>query len=129
MRIMETQTYRDVLIERAAVAFSHDKLDEATYEAFVARVQAARGEAELKVIESSLGGLLPVVSAGPAGWTMEDAREFSLNMGNLRKRGDWVDARLYRLVGKMSNFELDTEITRMSRNFHDSGTWTSPCPI
>jgi hypothetical protein len=28
-------------------------------------------------------------------------------MSNLKKRGDWVDARTYRLDGRMSNIELD----------------------
>lgn len=102
--IMETQKYRDSLIDRAAQAFSRDRLEEAEFEAFVVRVQAAPGVAELRAAEASIAHLLPAVAEVSE---LEDERAFSLNMGNLRRRGDWVDARGYRLEGKMSNFELD----------------------
>lgn len=101
---METQKYRDSLIDRAAAAFAEDKLDEAAFEAFVARVQTAPGEAELRAAEASLAPFLPAAGPEPV---LSDAQEVELNMSNLKKSGDWIDARKYRLVGKMSNFELD----------------------
>ncbi len=101
---MELRKYRDSLIERAASAFSRDRMDEAEYEAFVLRIQEARGEEELRAAEESVARLLPAVPGAP---DLAEERSFRLNMGNLRRRGDWVDARAYRLEGKMSNFELD----------------------
>jgi hypothetical protein len=38
-------------------------------------------------------------------------------MGNLKKQGDWVDARAYRLDGKMSNFVLDYRFYAEEPNF------------
>lgn len=101
---MEIQKYRDSLIERAAFAFARDQLDEAAFETFVARVQTASGEAELQAAELDL---LPTAHAAESDTAMQDVGEYALNMGNLRKQGAWVDARTYRLDGKMSNFELD----------------------
>jgi hypothetical protein len=45
---METQKFRDSLIDQAVAAFSRDKLDEAALEAFVTRVHNAQGEVELR---------------------------------------------------------------------------------
>ncbi len=101
---METQKYRDSLIERAANAFARDQLDEDAFETFVAQVQTASGETELRTVEQSLP---PSAQSSERDPTLGDFREYALNMGNLKKKGDWVDARAYRLDGKMSNFELD----------------------
>ncbi len=106
---METQKYRDFLIERAASAFARDQLDEAAFEAIVARVQTAPGEAGLRAVELDLppsehGTVRDLTEPDT---TLANVRDYALNMGNLKKKGDWVDARAYRLDGKMSNFELD----------------------
>lgn len=111
---MEQQKYRDALVERAAAAFALDKLDEAAFEAFVARVQAASGELELRAAEASLAPFVPATPEEPA---LEAMRDFALNMSNLKKRGDWVDARSYSLDGKMSNFELDYRAYAEERDF------------
>ena len=110
---MELQKYRDALIDRAASAFALDKLDEAAFEAFVARIQTASGEVELRAAEAGLAPFVPATHPGPAGTAahaepaIEGTRDIALNMSSLKKRGVWVDARAYRLDGKMSNFELD----------------------
>jgi hypothetical protein len=101
---METQKFREALLDRAAVAFARDKLDEAGPEALIVRIQDAPGEAELREAEAYLAPLVPVAEAQR---DLEEARDLALNMSNLKRQGDWVDARVYRLEGKMSNFELD----------------------
>ena len=101
---METQKFRDSLIDRAAAAFARDKLDEAAFETFVARIQTAPGEAELIAVADSLSLFAGVAEKEPV---VQDSRAIELNMSNIKKRGDWIDARAYRLDGKMSNFELD----------------------
>ncbi|MFA6506114.1 MAG: hypothetical protein WCT14_08445 [Treponemataceae bacterium] len=111
---MDTHKFRDSLIDRAATAFAQDKLDEAAFEAFVARVQTAPDEAELRAAEASLAPFFP--AAAPE-TVLSDVREIELNMSNLKKRGDWVDARAYRLDGKMSNFELDYLAYSDAENF------------
>jgi len=115
------------LIERAAAAFSQDKMDETEFETFVARVHRAKSSAELRAAEAFLLPLEPPPSPGIAtygdrspgerrGGSREE-RTFSLNMSNLKKRGSWVDARHYRLEGKMSNFELDFRSYAEETNF------------
>jgi len=106
---METQKYRDSLIERAANAFALDQLDEVAFEDFVARVQTAPGENELRAAELSLPRSVhrAELDTVEQGQTPANVREYVLNMGNLKKRGDWVDALAYRLDGKMANFEFD----------------------
>ncbi len=102
---METQKYRESLIDQAVTAFSRDKLDEAAFEAFVARVHNARGEVELREAAAEIAPLVP--PAPPPEPTLAEARELVLHMGNSKRQGLWIDARTYRLEGKMSNFDLD----------------------
>lgn len=111
---MEQRKYRDALIDRAAAAFARDRMDEAAFEAFVARVQGAESSTELEQADSSLVALEP---AGAPARKLEREREVSLSMGNLAKRGDWVDADVYRLTGRMSNFELDFRAYRDEPGF------------
>ena len=112
---MELQKYRDALIDRAAAAFSRDVLDEASFEALVARIQTAGGEAELRAAEAVLP--LPVPADAVAAPRAEAEREYTLNMSNLKRRGDWVDARSYCLEGRMSNFEFDFRAYAEERDF------------
>jgi len=124
---MDTQQIQDALIERAAAAFSQDKMDETGFEAFVARVHRAKSSAELRAAEALLLPLEPPPSPGIAAYAdrspgekrggVRDERTFSLNMSNLKKRGVWVDARHYRLEGKMSNFEMDFRSYADETNF------------
>lgn len=118
---MEERTYREELLDRAALAFSRDALDEAGLEAFIARVQDAKGEAELR---SAAAYLAPLVREPGAEARLmerddrlEEARDIELHMSNVRRRGDWVDARTYRLTGRTSNFELDYRAYEEVRNF------------
>lgn len=111
---MDTQKFRDTLIDRAALAFAQDKLDEAGFEAFVARVQTASGELELRGAAADLAPLVPVEDPAP---TLAEHQEVTLSMSNLKKKGPWVEARSYRLEGKMSNFELDYLAYAESRDF------------
>ncbi len=109
---MELQKYRDALIDRAAAAYSRDALDEGAFEALAARIQTAGGEAELRVLETELAPLSGEAdlsaSAGPASRAPAGSpRKVALNMSNLKRRGDWVEAGSYRLEGKMSNFDFD----------------------
>lgn len=104
---MEMQKLRESLLDRAAVAFAHDKLDEAALESFIARVQDAPGETELRAAAAYLAPLVPLAEAEDTKRDLSEVRDFALNMSNLKRRGDWVDARAYRLDGRMSNFELD----------------------
>ena len=101
---MTTSKIRDSLIDRAATAFAKDKLDEAAFESLVARIQTSPGETELIALADSLSPILGETNFEPS---IPEEREINLSMSNVKKSGDWVDARAYRLDGKMSNFELD----------------------
>jgi hypothetical protein len=111
---MDTQKYRETLLDRAAQAFARDALDEAGLEAFIARVQDAQGEAELRAASAFLAPLVPAESDEG---TLAEAREIALHMSNLKRRGDWVDAKTYRLSGQTSNFELDYRAYENVRGF------------
>ncbi len=106
---MELQEYRDSLIDRAASAFSRDELDEASFEAFVARVSAASDPAELDQAAARLAPLGPAGgrSSAPASVSAAEPRSISISMSSWKQRGEWADERAYRLDGKMSNFKLD----------------------
>ncbi len=118
---MEVRKYREALLDRAAQAFSRDALDEAGLEAFIARVQDAEGEAELRSAAAYLAPLLgePGAEERPAEREprLEETRDVELHMSNLKRRGDWVDAGTYRLTGRTSNFELDYRAYEASDRF------------
>jgi hypothetical protein len=106
---MTISKIRDSMIDRAATAFAKDKLDEAAFESLVARIQTAAGEAELIALADTFSPILGETMIEPSipDPSVPEVREIGLDMSNVKKSGDWVDARAYRLDGKMSNFELD----------------------
>jgi hypothetical protein len=110
---MDVQKYREALLDRAAQAFAQDALDEAGLEAFIARVQDA-GDAELR---EAAAYLAPLVGEADQEKWLAETRDIALHMSNVKRSGDWVDARTYRLTGRTSNFELDYRAYENVRDF------------
>ena len=121
---MDITAYREALVDRAAVAFSRDAIDEAAFERLASRIQAAANESELRLVDAELAPLVPLeagsaASADPASSereeprpqprerALESERALSLSMANFKKQGRWVDARRYSMDASMSTLVFD----------------------
>lgn len=120
---MDITAYREALVDRAAVAFSRDAIDEAAFERLASRIQAAANESELRLVDAELAPLVPVESATQSGApasserdenrprprerALESERSLSLSMANFKKQGRWVDARRYSMDASMSTLVFD----------------------
>ncbi len=102
---METDNYRNQLIEAAASAYARGVIDQIQFETLVSQIQ---NQGDLPALSRVAADCPQVygVSSGlvPSGPVIED---LTLHMSGLKKQGDWVRADIYRLGGNMSNWELD----------------------
>lgn len=121
---MDITAYREALVDRAAVAFSRDAIDEAAFERLASRIQAAANESELRLVDAELAPLVPLetraaASEDPASSkrdenrprprerALESERSLSLSMANFKKQGRWVDAMRYSMDASMSTLVFD----------------------
>lgn len=109
---MDREAYRNRLIDAAVSAFSKGRMNEAEFEAFASQVQKAGDDAEL---DAAAAAVAPQVADD--GSRAAPVRELSLDRSTLKKHGEWADARVYRLAGRMSNFEFDFLAYRDSPGF------------
>lgn len=125
---MDITAYREALVDRAAVAFSRDAIDEAAFERLASRIQAASNESELRLVDAELAPLVPAGAVAAASAAVDKAppgrrrelvadRSLSLSMGTLKKQGRWVDAARYSMDASMSSLDFDYRAYATDDNF------------
>jgi hypothetical protein len=108
MRETQLEDERNALIQTITEAYSRGAMEMPAFERAVTRLSACADRSALAAEAGALGLALPLPSSSsrspepPAG-----AVELSCESGNIRKTGDWVKARDYRLALKSSNARLD----------------------
>jgi hypothetical protein len=108
---------RDALIQTVTEAYSRGAMEMAAFEKAVTRLNTCADRGALEAEAGQLGLQLPVSAATPPSSGRPDAVELSCVSGNLRKEGDWVKARDYRLALKSSNARLDLTEYEGARGF------------
>ncbi len=115
----ELEDERDALIQTVTEAYSRGAMEMAAFEKAVTRLNTCADRSALEAEAGQLGLRLPVPAAAqPSLEPYADAVELSCVSGNLRKEGDWVKARDYRLALKSSNARLDLTEYEGARGFH-----------
>jgi hypothetical protein len=113
---------KDSLIQSITDVYARGDMDMPAFERAVTRIHASGDRQVLAVEAEALGLALPVPvpepqrrSAPPA--LASPCVELSCVSGNIRKAGDWVRSRAYKLELKSSNARLDLMEYEGSRGF------------
>jgi hypothetical protein len=107
---------KDSLIRGISEAFSHGRMDLASFEAAVSRITVCEDDTSLEAEAASLGTSLATVpnTAEPRD---ADVVELDCVSSGIRKVGEWVKSGRYRLRLRSSNVRLDLSSYEGSSGF------------
>jgi len=121
MREPKLEDEKDKLISALTDAYAQGRMDMAAFERSVTRISASVDRSALEGEAAALGlalsqparDLRPASALSPA----HDAEVLRGTSGSIRKEGDWVRARRYRLELKASSARLDLSDYECERGF------------
>jgi hypothetical protein len=118
MRDARLEDERDALIQTVTEAYSRGAIEMPAFERAVTRLSACSDRSALDVEAGLLGLALPVQEP-PSSYpeTVSGAVELNCVSASVRKTGDWVKARSYKLTLKSSNARLDLREYEGARDF------------
>jgi hypothetical protein len=118
MRDTQLEDERDALIQTVTEAYSRGAMEMPAFERAVTRLSACSDRSALDVEAGLLGLALPVPApSSPYPEAVSGAVELNCVSGSVRKTGDWVKARSYKLALKSSNARLDLREYEGARDF------------